>query len=164
MASGNTLLVFTAAHNVAPAASFATLDSRNAHLVLDFDAGTDENAVFHGILPRHYAGGGLTVSLLWAGTSATSGNTIWNVAIERLADEAQDIDSDGFASAQAATAAAPATSGMLQYTDVTFTSGAQMDSLAAGEAFRLKVTRDADNGSDTMTGDAELWAVEVRET
>lgn len=39
-----------------------------------------------------------------------------------------------------------------------------MDSLAAGEAFRLKVTRDADNASDTMAGDAELIGVEIKET
>jgi hypothetical protein len=37
-----------------------------------------------------------------------------------------------------------------------------MDSLAAGEAFRLRVTRDA--ASDTATGDAELLAVVLRES
>jgi len=39
-----------------------------------------------------------------------------------------------------------------------------MDSVAAGELFRIKVTRDADNESDDMAGDAELSAVEIRET
>jgi hypothetical protein len=39
-----------------------------------------------------------------------------------------------------------------------------MDSLAAGESFRLRIYRDADNGSDTMTNDAELLRIEVRET
>jgi hypothetical protein len=164
MASGNTLVVVLALDNIPPTAAYASIDTRNGHPVLDFDAATDENAIFAGILPRHYAGGGLTVSLRWAATTATSGNVVWNVAIERLADEAQDIDSDGFATAQAVTATAPATSGMVQYTDVTFTNGAQMDSLAAGESFRVKVTRDADNGSDTMTSDAELIGLEIRET
>lgn len=164
MASGNTLCVFTPAANVPPSSNYATLDTRNGHLVLDFDPATDEDSVFPGVLPRHYGGGGLTVTLYWSATSATSGNCKWNVQVERLEDEGTDTDADSFASAQTATAAAPSTSGALQYTTVTFTSGTQMDSLAAGEAFRLKVTRDANDAGDTMTGDAELHRVEVRET
>lgn len=164
MASGNTLCEFTPYANEPPAASYATVDLRNGHPVLDFDAAADESAIFTGVLPRHYAGGGLTVTLIWAASTATSGNCIWNTAIERINDEGLDIDADSFAAANAATAAAPATSGMVQYSEIAHTSGAQMDSLAVGEAFRLKVTRDADNGSDTMAGDAELVAVEIRET
>ena len=47
-----------------------------------------------------------------------------------------------------------------------FTDGAQMDSLSAGEAFRLKLRRDADgtSGTDDVTTDAELLLVEVKET
>lgn len=164
MASGNTLVTITPAANEPPTASVATLDSRNSHPCLDFDASSDESAVFTGLLPRSYAGGGLTVTLAWAATSATTGNVVWNAQIERLEDEGTDSDSDSFASAQTATGTTAGTSGSLQYTSITFTSGAQMDSLAAGEMFRLKITRDADNGSDTMTGDAELFGVEIKET
>jgi len=166
MASGNTLISFGALDNQPPTSNFATLDTRNSQPCLDFDASTDESAIFSGILPRHYAGGGITVRLYWAASTATSGTVRWDVAIERQADEAQDLDSDGFASAQSAGGTAPATSGMLQYTDIAFTDGAQMDSLAVGERFRLKVTRDADGtgGTDDATGDAELFAVEIKET
>jgi hypothetical protein len=164
MASGNTLCVFTPAHNVGPATNYATLDTRNGHLVLDFDSATDEDAIFPGVLPSNYAGGGLTVTVVWSATSATSSDVVWNAAIERLEDEGTDTDADSFATAQAATATAPGTSGALQYTNITFTSGANMDSLAAGEAFRLKVTRDANNGNDSMLGDAELHRVVVKET
>lgn len=164
MASGDTLVLLTALHNEPPATAYATFDTRNGHPVLDFDAAADEDAIFTSVLPRHYAGGGLTVSLRWAATSATSGNCKWNVQIERLEDEGTDMDADSFAAAQTVTAAAPATSGAVQYSDVTFTAGAQMDSLAAGEMFRLKVTRDANDAGDTMTGDAELVSVEIRET
>lgn len=164
MASGDTLCVFTPAHNAAPAANYATFDTRNGHLVLDFDSATDESAVFPGVLPANYAGGGLTVTVVWSATSATSGDVVWNGQVERLEDEGTDTDADSFATAQAATATAPGTSGALQYTNLTFTSGANMDSLAAGEAFRLKVTRDADNGSDSVLGDAEVHRVIVKET
>lgn len=165
MASGNTLLCFFPQDNEPPASNFATLDTRNSHLVLDFDASTDESAVFKGVLPSHYSGGGLTIKIHYAMTSATSGNVVWQTAIERVGDGQQDIDSDGFASAQSSGAVAvPGTSGHVDICSVAHTSGAQMDSLAVGEGFRLRVNRDADNGSDTASGDAELWAIEVLET
>jgi hypothetical protein len=160
MASGDTLLSFGALANMPPASAFATVDTRNAHVCLDFDAGTDESAVFAGILPRL---ANTTVVLAWAASSATSGDVVWNVAWERD-DTGTDLDADSFATANSATATTSATSGALTYTSITFTTGAQMDNIAAGERFRLKVTRDADNAADTMTGDAELFAVHVRET
>lgn len=163
MASGDTLLTFTPLANQPPASTYATFDTRNGHVVLDFDASADEVAVFGDVLPRHYAGGGVTVTLVWMATTATSGNVVWSVAIERD-DTATDLDTDSFATANTATAAAPATSGAPAYTTIAFTNGAQMDSLAVGEAFRLKVQRTGSSGSDTMTGDAELLGVEIKET
>ena len=80
-------------------------------------------------------------------------------------DTGTDLDADSFAAVSAVTSTAPATSGAPIYPTTTHTAGAQMDSLAVGEAFRLKVTRDADNvAADTMLGDAELICAELRET
>lgn len=157
---GKPCLVFTAQSNQPPASAFATPDTRNAHAVLDFDAATDESAIFSGVLPSSYAGGSIQVTLFWMATSATSGNVVWQAAWEALA--ATDLDADSFASAQTVTTACNGTSGILSTSAITFTS-AQIDGLVAGGAFRLKVTRDADNGSDTMTGDAELLRVLVEE-
>jgi hypothetical protein len=70
-----------------------------------------------------------------------------------------DIDADGYDTIQSATTTTSGTSGVVNTTAITITT---IDSLAADDCFRLKVTRDADNASDTMTGDAELVAVEVR--
>lgn len=165
MASGDTILVLTPLHNEPPSANAATIDLRNQHAVLDFDAAADESAVFGGIMPRNYAGGGVTITLVWMASTATTGNVIWNTAFERHQDDAFDLDADGFAAVQASAAsAAPSASGETSYDMITHTDGAQMDSVAVGESFRLKVTRDADNGSDTMAGDAELLRVEIKET
>lgn len=164
MASGNFLAAFKPQDNEPPASNNATIDTRNSVMVLDFDDSTDESAVFGGVLPNHYGGGGLTVTLVWMATSATTGNVVWNADIERHQDDAFDIDSDGFAGANAATGTTASASGEQQYTDITFTDGADMDSLAAGESFRLKITRDANDAADTMTGDAELLRVIVKET
>jgi len=166
MASGDTLYTITPESNQPPASAYATPDRRNGLLVLDFDADTDENAIFVGILPRHYAGGGITVYLHWMASSAISGTCRWAVAIERHLAGTDDSDSDSFATAQTAGGTASGTSGSETVTSITFTDGAQMDSLTVGERFRLKVTRDADgtSGTDSVTGDTELVAVEIKET
>ena len=76
---------------------------------------------------------------------------------------AQDIDSDGFATAKTITAATvPGTSGIINVSNVTLTAGAtDTDSVAAGEAFRIRLRRDVAN--DTATGDAEFYAMELKE-
>lgn len=164
--SGKPYISFGPADNQPPTSAFATLDTRNMHLTLDFDGATDEEAVFSGVLSADYAGGGLTINTFWAFTSATSGSLRVQAAIERINASGLDIDADSFAAFQSAGGSAPATSGMVILVAVTFTAGAQMDSLAAGEAFRLKIRRDADgtSGTDDITTDAELIQVVFRET
>jgi hypothetical protein len=163
MASGNTLFTFFPADNEPPSSNYATFDTRNGHPVLDFDDTTGEDAIFTGLLPRSYAGGGITVYVHAMATSATSGTMGWTVAFERMSDATTDLDSPSFASAQTITAATvPGTSGVVLVLNVAVSNGANMDSIAVGEAFRLKVTRDVAN--DTATGDIELLAVEGKET
>jgi hypothetical protein len=153
-----TYAVFTAEHNQPPATAFATLDTRNSIAVLDFDAATDESAVFVGIIPEGASlGSGLKVFLHWMASTATSGNCRWGVQFEK---SGTDLDSDSFDTATEAHSAANGTSGIETVTEITATA---IDSLAAGNRFRLKVFRNADDATnDTMTGDAELIAVEVR--
>ena len=130
---------------------------------MDFDDSTDESAIFSGEL-TDYAGGGLTVTIKWAATTATSGNVVLDASIERNDDAGLDADSDSFAAVNSVTDATSGTSGVYKYSTITFTDGADMDSAAAGEAFRIKITRDADNGSDTVSGDIELYWLTVEET
>ncbi len=165
MATGDTLAVFSPNANDPPASAYATRDNRNNIPVLDFDADTDEEAIFGGSLPDHYGGGGLTVTLVWMASTATSGNCDWEAQIERHEDDAVDLDTDSFAAVQGVIAAAANVSGEPSYDDITFTSGAQMDGLLANESFRIKIRRDANDATnDTMTGDAELMRVIITET
>ncbi len=147
-----------------PATAYATRDTRNNTPVLDFDATTDESAMWLDILPVRYAGGGITVEIVFAATSATSGDVVWCAQIERIGSERQDLDADGFASAKTVTVTTSGTSGYTKKASLSFANGAEMDSVAAGEAFRVKIYRDADNTADTATGDAELVAVHMKET
>jgi hypothetical protein len=161
MASGDTLARFTACCGRPPASNSPAFDTRNAHTILKFDQSTNESIFFEDVMPSSYAGGAVNVILHW-GAEAGAGNVVWAVAFERIADEDLDIDSDSFATAVTATAAAPTTQGKLQYTTVAFTAG-QIDSVAPSEAFRLKVTRNASDGSDTTAADAFLRSVQVQE-
>jgi hypothetical protein len=153
-----TYAVFTATDNQPTATAFATLDTRNSIAVLDFDAATDESAVFVGIIPEGASlGSGLKIFLHWMASTATSGNCRWGVQFEK---SGTDLDADSFDTATESHSAANGTSGIETVTEITATA---IDSLAAGNRFRLKVFRNADDATnDTMTGDAELIAVEVR--
>jgi hypothetical protein len=158
-----TLFVFRPTMNEPPVSNFATIDTRNSHPVLDFDGSTNESAVFTFVMPQAYSGGGVTVYIHYAMTSATSGDIDWDVSFERVGDQQQDIDSDSFASVQSVdNTVVPGTSGLVDVVSVSFTNGAQMDSCAAGEVCRIKITRDA--ASDTDNTDAELVAAELRES
>lgn len=159
-----TLVTFRPQQAESPSTLYGVFGTRNAHPYLAFDAATNWNSIFTGVLPNQYYGNGLTVNIYWMAASATSGNVVWNAYIERDDVGTLDLDAASFAAAQTATTAANGTSGVLSLTTITFTSGAQMDSLAAGEQFRIKVERNAASGSDTMTGDAQITMVEVRET
>ncbi len=162
MASGDTIATFSPLSNEPPATTYATLDTRNSHPTLDFDDTATEAAVFSFVLPRNYGGNGITIYLHWAATTATSGNVIWQTALERVGT-AQDTDSDGFATAVTWSAATTSgTSGIIIISNQAHTNGAQIDSLAIGELGRIKIERVGP--SDTMTGDAELMAVELKET
>src|SRR5262245_14780074 len=162
MAVGDVLAVFMPADNEPPAASYATLDYRNQHPTLDFDAAADESAVFSSVMPRHYANGSINVNIFWAATSATSGTTRWQVAFELMTG--LDLDADSFATALSGGSTCSATNGVAVTTTITLTR-AQAASVTAGSPFRLKLTRDADatTGTDDMAGDAELIVCELVE-
>jgi hypothetical protein len=150
---------FTARDNQPPSTLFATLDTRNTILVLDFDDGaSNEAAVFLGVIPDSAnLASGLSVRINWMATSATSGNCRWGVQFEKMTT---DEDADSFDTATEAHSATNATAGIPTITTLTCTS---IDSLAAGDFFRMKVYRDSsDTTNDTMVGDAELISVEIR--
>lgn len=163
MASGDILATFEPQAAHFPSSNYPTFDTRGSHWVLDFDDSTDETCYFRGRIPANYSGSGYTVEVHSAHT-ATSGNYAWEAAFERVSDSVQDIDADGFAAVNTTGAVAvPSTSGHVDVSTVTFTDGADADSVTAGDGFRLSVNRDVGVTSNA-TGDANLWLVVIRET
>lgn len=174
MASGDSLLIFTAMNNEPTDADYATLDAilttstdepDDVVPVLDFDPGaTQEYASFAAHMPSQYAGTtGLTVTLIWT-SEATTGDVKWDVAFKALADTTNLLSST-YAAVQTITTTTDATARDINTSTITFTDGAQIDSIAAGEYFRMLVTRDSIDAADTMnSNDAELISVYIKET
>lgn len=159
-AKSKTISVFTPHHNNPPATNFATLDTRNSILVLEFDAATEESAYFTGIIDEgRLLTNGITVRIYWMADTATSGNVRWGVQFEKTGT---DLDADSFDTNAQVTSSANGTSGIESVASIAITT---IDSLSAGDRYRLRVYRvAADATNDTMTGDAQLVAVEVRAT
>jgi hypothetical protein len=153
-----TIQRFTPRDNQPPATNYATLDTRNSILVLEYDASTEESGYFVGVIDESMTlASGLTVRIWWMADTATSGNVRWGVQLEKTGT---DMDADSFDTNAQATSAANGTSGVESVASITITT---IDSLTAGDRYRLRVYRvAADATNDTMTGDAQLVAVEVR--
>lgn len=166
MASGDTLAVFFPQNSEPPSANFATFDTRNGVLVADYDDTTDESLEFAGFMPRHYAGGGITVTVGWMATTATTGTISLDVGFKSVTDDADDLDTKAFAAVNNANPTTASATGEVDYVEIAFTDGADMDSVAAGEYFRMIVTRDANGttSTDDLSGDMELVFIEIRET
>ena len=150
-----------AAAGHAPTLNFAVPIRRDVdHAAVSFEATTSKTYYYYSALPGTYAGGGLTFKLTFAMDTASSGNVQWDLAFERLNT---DLDSTSFTSATSATQAVSVTPGIPVVATVTVTDGANMDSIAAGEAFRFSVTRNTGVG-DTAAGDAHLLGMTHDET
>lgn len=157
-----TLARFRPSQNEPPTSNACAFDTRNSHPVLKCDATTDESSVFSETMPLWYSGGDMNVIVRFAATSATSGAMGWCAAFERMNAGGQDLDSDGFATAKCVSVTVSGTSGVTALATITF-SNAEADSIAVGEGYRLKVTRDADGSvvTDSATGDGEIVLVHV---
>lgn len=160
MAINDTLLILEPLANHPPAANFATLDMRGEFLVMDFDATTNEQAEFHAVVPSHYKGANLKLLATWTSSSATSGNAKLRIEVTRV-EAGTNLDSlPAVDATEDLTVAAPGTSGVLVQSEF---AAITVSGLAAGDLLRVQVTRLASDGADTMAGDLELVAIEVRE-
>lgn len=171
MASGD--IVGQILRVIPPATAYATPDVRAGAStpaenwpVWDFDDTTPEYLDFVVLLGPNYVGTvGLTIGIKWSATSATSGAVVWQAAIRRMNDSSEDPDvSQTYDYNVASASTAPGTNGQTITPTIAFTSGADMDSLVAGELFMLRVGRLPTDGGDNMTGDAELWTPIIKET
>lgn len=167
MATGSIILPIGAATlpdgttgNAAPALQRvkSSAAAPSAHfLQAAFDAATDEMFYFSFRMPVDYASGPV-LKLQYKMATATSGNVVMSGRIAAISDgDTTDADAKalGTDNVSAATTV-PGTAGYIDEINLTLTN---TDGLAAGDFVIVRIARDADNASDTATGDLELIAV-----
>lgn len=159
-----TIGVFTPYAAEFPSSNFPQLTLINRRPVLAFDASTDESCYWTTIARQNLA---TTVTLVvsYIMASATSGTVDFEVAVEAVSDGDTNFDLDGadsFDTANTMTAdTVPGTAGYMGQFTVTLTN---KDSMAAGDYVRIRLMRDADDGTnDTATGDCYVLACELRD-
>lgn len=126
-----------------------------SYLIAAFDDTTVEN-IDQGVRLEDYAAGGVTVKFLAVAASATSGNAGFEAAFARKQAAGDDIDSaHTFDFNSSGAVAVSGTAGIPFAVSITFTDGADMDSLADGEFGMLRIRRDTAVASDA-TGDIQI--------
>lgn len=142
------------------AAAGSTESTTNKIMVrsFDFDAATDEFVQATIPMPKRWNESTLTVEFIW--TAGATGNVVWGVQAAAISDD-DPVDS-------AFGTAVTVTDGVTAAGDAMFS--AQTGALTAGgspaenDMLVFQFYRDADNGSDTLAGDAKLIGVRIRLT
>ena len=128
-------------------------------LRLLFDADTVEHAVWQCAIPDN-DGQWTTVSaakliIQFSMASGTSGKVDFEASVMAISDgDSQDLDSDSYDSVNTANATVPGTAGDRGTLTITLSN---RDGMAPGDYCRIKLERDADDGTDdTAAGDCEV--------
>ena len=112
-----------------------------------------------------YQGGGLTLNFEVLRTSAGAGSTyIFEAAIRRINTGTEDVTAAHTYDYNAVTVTIPAgppAAGIPMSGTITFTNGADMDNLADGESFILRIRRNGGTATDTAR---VLATINARET
>lgn len=129
---------------------------------LAYDASTDE-AAFWKLRAMAYGSGNLTLNLAWYADTASTGNVVWEAQIAAITPntDTQDVETDGLATLNYVQDTHLGTTGQrLHECTITISN---LDSLAAGDVFWLRIARDANgtNATDDMAGDAILTLSEL---
>jgi hypothetical protein len=172
MASGNSLLHFTPQHGIPPTTLYAQHDvivgastPAEAIPVIAYDSSATEHMDFRGKMPAHYGGGGVTL-IICSGAATTTGGVRWEAAFRAFEDDTEDLDTTAhtydYNGVTVSTLAS--VQGEVTYDNITFTDGADMDSVGAGDEFILRIKRTHDDAGDTAAADAFLYGVSIAET
>lgn len=149
-----------------PSSAFAEFATQNNRPVNAFDAGSDESVILEGVVPAEFTGSGtLKLRLLAMANTTTAADDARIDAVTEFrtpgANEGGGSDNfDGTAD-----------SGTFTFGTVAYAVVALIITLtpattpAAGDKFRIKVTRDADNGGglDSLAVDLLVLAYEFYE-
>jgi hypothetical protein len=159
-----TLLQYDALSFILPGSNAPSLDVVQNRPFLAFDGSSVETVYSRTVaMPGQYTGGTLKAGIGYMMASATSGNVDFEISLEAVTSgDLVDLDiGDSFDTPNTVNGAVPGSAG---YLGVLTVSLSNEDDVVAGDMFRIKLQRDADDASDdTATGDARVLWVEIWE-
>jgi len=138
----------------------AGLDYENDAPKILFDDTTPEGVYWQFRMPSDYSSA-LAIKLVYSMATATSGTIEFEVSVWAATDNESAVTAS-YDTVNTGTETVPGTAGLTSDLSITLTNA---DSVAAGDLVRVKLFRDADDGTnDTATGDLELWAASLEYT
>lgn len=126
-----------------------------------FDPSTDEHWMWTFRMPANYASG-LVAKLQWK-ANATSNSVVWCVSIAAITPGDTATPNDKASATTNTATTSVNTSGARRVVETSITLS-NADSVAANDWVCVTVFRDANNGSDNCSVDAELIAVTIEFT
>lgn len=152
-------VAFTA--NTTSGAEFNAAETTTNKLMVNgylFDQSTAEKADISIPMPDNWDGGTITASIYWETAISGTNAVVWKVSALSLGDS--DTVDTAYGTAQSVT---DASNGANKRNITAFTSAITPSGTpAAGEELRIRVERDAANGSDTLAGDAKLVGLRLK--
>lgn len=122
---------------------------------LAYDAAAQENAYWK-FAPINYGSGNITVTVIWYADTASTNVVRWDAALAAITPntDTQDVETDALATSTSADDTHLGTTGQrLHSIDVVISN---LDSIAAGDAVFLRISRLGNHANDTMAGDVFL--------
>ena len=150
--------MYAATTNGAEAAQAETTATRPDLKVLDFDASTAEYAQFAIAMPKSWNLGTVTYQVFWSPSNTNTGNCIFG--LQGLSCTEGDTADAVFGTAQEVTDAGIGTVEDVQMTAVS-SAMTIAGSPADDDQCFFQLYRDANDGSDTFTGDARVLGIKL---
>jgi hypothetical protein len=152
MASTGTILLPVQGAKL-PTADAALIDGGETNWRLLFPDSTDYSCVWQFRMPHDFATG-LKAHLHYSMASGTSGRLIMGVEVMAITPgDAADVNTESYASVNTGTQTAPINVGFVSALSFAITAN---DNLVANDFVKFRLSRDADNANDTVTGYAEI--------
>lgn len=160
-----TRFVLTPASAEMPSSNFPALvpvNTTERRMALAFDASTQETCAWTVVVPQGITGT-ITAVISYAMASATTGGVAFEVGVEAVTSgDATDLDATtSYDTTNTGTdAAVPGTAGYMEQMSITLSN---VDGWAAADLARVYLRRAPANAADTATGDAYVFALEIRD-
>jgi hypothetical protein len=105
-------------------------------------------------MPWSYEAGGVTFTGAFMIPSTSIQAVRFRVAFERLKDDGQDLDSDGYGGNQDLQVLLSGLAANQAHTfNIPFNHGSEIDNVVAGELMRIRLRRNGTNAQDSYLGD-----------